>query len=243
MNELWTFGNLSSIEHNKYIYGNGSITAAVYLVDSAYQSGARVLFLAPVFDYQAGIRENLLRIERVRELIYLCKERYPGMKIAMGSCIRYFDGVIRSLKQGSVFSLADSRYLLYEFEQDAEFGFIRNGVRQCFEAGFRPIISGITLLQEITSASQVEDLIQDGAFIQLTIGQIMGKIQRKKKKLVEELLEKDLIHLLNQPDLVADLPSTHAMFIEFEKRYGEEKTQKIVWQNYRNILEDRLLEH
>lgn len=234
--DLWTFADILSLKNNKYINGEGNIVGALYHIDNMYKSGVRMIILMPRFDYEDGAL-NGQRLARADELVRAAQSAYPGLTVCVGSSIKYYSRFSEALESGNARGIEGGRYINLEFEKDASFIFMLNGVKQCFDAGYRPLIENPLYYDEV-DVDILEGLVENGAYTVWDKAVFEGKLHRGAKKQLDMLFEKKLIHFVSdgadgaaQTDYGAAAENAAAM-------YGDDIARGIFYENYIEIIND-----
>lgn len=234
--DLWTFADILSLKNNKYVNGGGSIVGALYHIDNMYKSGVRIIILMPQFDYGDGAL-NRARLERANELCRTAQSDYPGLTVCVGSRIKYYGGFAKEVGAGGARSIAGSRYIVLEFEKDASFTFMLNGVKECFDAGFRPLIENPLFYDEV-DLDILEGLVENGAYTVWDKAVFEGRLHRSARKQLDALFAKNLVHFVSDGAGGAEKTDYGAAAANAAEMYGDDAARGIFYQNYVEIIND-----
>lgn len=236
MLDLWTYADILSFGNNKYINGNGNIVGALYPIDNMYKSGVRTMILTPQFDYLDG-GFNAVRLARTEEVCKRAEAEYPGLAVCIGSRIKYYGGMSAALRSGEARSISGSRYIVLEFDREATFNFMREGIDECFAAGYRPLIDN-PLLYDCVDEDNLEDLVQCGAYTVWDMAVFEKKLHRGARKQLDKIMARGLVHFVSdgadaaaQADYAAAAENVAAM-------YGESEARRIFYDNYIEMIND-----
>lgn len=234
--DLWTFADILSLKNNKYVNGGGSIVGALYHIDNMYKSGVRIIILMPQFDYGDGAF-NKYRLERADELCKAAQSEYPGLAVCVGSRIKYYSRLTEALQSGYARSIGRGRYIVLEFERDASFTFMLNGVKKCFDAGYRPLIEN-PLYYDEADIDILEGLVENGAYTVWDKAVFEGRLHRSARKQLDMLFAKKLVHFVSDGAGGAKITDYGEAAANAEVMYGEDAARGIFYQNYMEIIND-----
>lgn len=88
--------------------------------------------------YEVTAEEALLAFDEVREL---CQKESIPIELYAGQECFYYSELADQLDRGNVLTMADSRYVLVEFETQAPFSKISGGLRDLLNRGYVPILA------------------------------------------------------------------------------------------------------
>lgn len=88
--------------------------------------------------YEVTAEEALLVFDEVREL---CQKESIPIELYAGQECFYYSELADQLDRGNVLTMADSRYVLVEFETQAPFSKISGGLRDLLNRGYVPILA------------------------------------------------------------------------------------------------------
>ena len=111
--------------------------------------------------------------------------------------------------------------------------------------GLRPVIAHIERYQSLMGEiKKVENLIDQGAYVQVNAGSIKGIFGHKTARWSKILLKKDLVHLIatdaHNEDGRAPKLSECARYLM--KKYGEDYTQLLLWENPCKVIENKFIQ-
>lgn len=174
---------------------------------------------------------------------WLCQK---GMDIRLhtGSELYYRNGLTEELDQGTALTLANSQYVLVEFDPLADYDYIRGGVYSLLTGGYYPIIAHVERYKNVCCRmNRITELIDMGSFMQVNAGSITGQYGIGTKQLTKKMLKQDLI------DFVAtdahDLNKRRACLSQcaeyIGKKYGESSRKRLFYNHPMCVLHDEYL--
>lgn len=132
--------------------------------------------------------EQLLDMDEVKDL---------GIKLYPGQEIRITDQILSLLQKGDAIGLNNSNYLLIELPSNSVPHYTKRLFFDLQSNGYIPIIAHPERNKVITQDLDVlYELINSGAFSQLTSASLMGKLGKKVQKLSIQMIENNLSHFI-----------------------------------------------
>lgn len=210
----------------------------------AWKDGIRRIVLTP---HNKPSRRNVSfkTIQKLSEQL-LEEARQEGMEFTFcpGNEIYYRSDMIGDLEEGRACTMADTSYVLVEFNPMDDFDYIRNGIYQVLAAGYRPIIAHVERYScMLSKPSRVEELKNMGCYIQVNAGSIMGQYGFSVKQMTKKLLKQQLIHFVasdaHDTDKRAPRLSDCAKYVT--KKFGESYSDRIFLENPDKMLKDEYI--
>lgn len=122
-----------------------------------------------------------------------------GIKIRLlTGCEVYYSGeTADELANGSIATLAGSRYVLIEFHPADQYSTIRSAVYTVQSQGFMPVLAHVERYQDIAEHPEhVTELRDMGCVIQVNAGSVMGRFGGGAKRFTRGLMDKGLVHIV-----------------------------------------------
>ncbi|MGL4740741.1 MAG: tyrosine-protein phosphatase [Sarcina sp.] len=174
--------------------GAKSIDVAISMLKKAQASGTHKIVLTP--HYYIG--KFMTSIEKIKELTLevqnLCDEHDIDIKVYFGQEVFFTKYILDELKEGTIGTINDSRYMLIEFDQeklDRE-----EVVERLYELKLRGIIPVIAhperykIFQE--KPHKINLFIEEGYLFQLNAGSVNGVFGKEAKKVAEKFLKNNI---------------------------------------------------
>ena len=170
---------------------------------------------------------------------FVCQQKYL-LTICTGSEILYTEHTVRMLREGKVPTLAESRYVLVEFDPGEAPQRIILSLQSIAAAGYIPVIAHLERCRRIRSLQQVREIKSScRALVQINAATLLCKPPLFRRAFMEGLFREGLA------DLVAT--DTHAMpgretcltraMSMIEAKYGKETADRLN-QNAIKIIPD-----
>lgn len=131
--------------HHHIVYGldDGprNLAESIRMIKAAHADGIRRI-VATTHAYTGIERFDLsLYLERLQEVQAWCAVNEPDLRIYPGCEVYYSEAAVRLLREGQLPTLANSRFVLTEYDVNLPFDKLFNAVRQLQKAGYLPILA------------------------------------------------------------------------------------------------------
>ena len=224
--------------------GAEAMPAALELIRMAWEDGTRGIFLTP--HYRGRYRKNTpdwLR-ETFQMLCEMVGERYPDMRLYLGSEISYQTDAPEKLAHGQILSMNDSQYGLLEFKTTSFRSQITTGISAMLDYGITPIIAHAERYEIFRKSPDLADEVLDmGALIQLNADSIMGTQGFEVKRYCHQLLRSGKVHFVasDAHDVRTRPPQLWACWQRISKKYGVEYANALFSGNAQAVINNEYL--
>ncbi len=177
--------------------GSADLSTSLAMARAAVADGIRVTACTP--HIYPGLYENTADGIRaaIRRLAQALREHDIGLRLVCGADTHLVPGLVSRLKDGSVPTLNDSRYLLLEPPHHVAPPRFEASIFELMTAGYVPVITHPERLSWIeTHYSVMQRLVQRGVWMQVTSGSLAGRFGKRPRYWGERLLSEGLVHLL-----------------------------------------------
>ncbi len=139
--------------------------------------------------------------DEVKAQVETFNERLVAEKIPLtihpGQEVRIHGEMLEGLSDGSVLTLGGTKYILIEFPTDSIPLFTQELFFNLQMKGYIPIIAHPERNREVMRDLEgLYELIDAGAFAQLTWGSYGGRVDKRIKKLSDQLIKANLVHFI-----------------------------------------------
>lgn len=173
------------------------------------------------------------RLQRFCEECKLPIQLYPGNELY------YRSDLTERIASGKAMTLADSSYLLVEFNPMDDYDYIRNGLYQLLAEGYQVILAHAERYESLQNEEgRAKELIGMGIYIQLNAGSIMGSNGFRTKKFARQLLKDKVVHFI-ATDSHNDKkrgPYLKDCAKYLQKKYGKDYVKLLLHDNPAHIL-------
>lgn len=236
--------------HSHILYGvdDGAktINDSIRLIDEMVKQGVTKFILTP--HRRKGMFEET--VEKIEEHFKILKEavknRYKDIELYLGREIYYNEDVVEKIGTGELYSLANSRYVLIEFNYGIHPKDLENAIYNIVTSGKIPVIAHIERYECLEkNIKLIEKLIEHGVKIQVNAESVLkpklfGDKHKKYKQRAKYFLEKDIVDIISSDahNLDTRKPYMKEAYDVILKKYGEEKAKLLFELNAENILRD-----
>lgn len=224
--------------------GSSSMEMSMEMLHMAAEDGISQIILTP---HNKPWHRNPDRsgiTDRVGQLQNLLREEKSDIRLYTGSELYYRNGLTEELDDGQAGTLANSHYVLVEFEPSSDYDYIRNGVYALLMGGYYPIVAHVERYKSVCSKmARAAELINLGCLIQVNAGSIMGDYGFATRQLTRKLLKQRMIHFVatDAHDLKKRRPCLSGCAEFIRKKYGEDSSRRLFYDNPMCVLHDEYI--
>ena len=230
--------------------GSSSMKESMRMLELARKQGVVGVFATTHYSKAFPNRDPRKILKVCRELSLREKQRAEKAEgedkkrvhIWPGQEVFYSDEVVDLLQDGKILTLAGSDYVLTEFLPGVSYTAIKKAVADLTRVGYRPVIAHAERYQTLRgSDDKVEELIDDGAYIQLNYRSIGGKWHDPTSKWCKKLLKKEQVHLLgtDMHNMTSRKPEIDDAAKWMEKNLKRSYIREIYHYNAKSIIENK----
>ncbi|MBP3474729.1 MAG: hypothetical protein J6K48_00190 [Lachnospiraceae bacterium] len=224
--------------------GSKNLDMSLEMLRHAYAEGIRRMVVTP---HNKPMHHNVGK-EKMQELIHLLRAQMKQEKIEIelypGNELYYREDLVKCLEEGKASTMADSRYVLLEFQPADRWEYIRDGVNDMLMAGYRPILAHIERYQEVCKdVERVIRLREMGCCIQVNAASVMGRYGMGIKGYVKKLLKQRLVDFIatdahNATNRTPDMAKCAEYIC---KKYGAEYMHSLLTENPSKVIRDEYI--
>lgn len=210
----------------------------------AKENGIKTMIMTPHFKpmrHNASPEKIAGLISRIEEVL---RREKIDIQLYTGNEIYYHSEAVLKIEEKEVCTMANSDYVLTEFNPMDEYDYIRKGIYQVISGGYRPILAHAERYESVSkSVEHVEDLIQMGCYIQLNAGSIMGQIGFGKKQFCKQLLKHRLVHFVatDAHDTKKRAPQLKECAKYIGKKCGADYVKELLYENPMRIIQNEYI--
>ena len=153
--------------------GARSLEESLKLIDMAVGQGIKAIIATPHNMPNLTCEEIFEKVNILNEKI---KEESIECNIYTGQEIFYSKDTIDLLKKKKYLTLADSNYILVEFDPEATFNYMKMATREIIFSGYIPIFAHVERYSSLRKNKRLEEIRDMGALFQMNYGSLKGGI-------------------------------------------------------------------
>lgn len=180
----------------------------------------------------------------IRELEEEMEKKGIPIRLYPGNELYYRSGLTEEIGEKRAVTLADSDYVLTEFNPMDDYDYIRNGIYSLMAGGYRPVLAHAERYLKISGrADRIEDLLEMGCYIQVNGGSVMGDYGLSAKLFTRKLLKNELVHFVatDAHDMGKRSPKLSECAAWIGKKYGENYRQTIFFENPMHVIRNEYI--
>jgi protein-tyrosine phosphatase len=225
--------------------GPETLEEAIEICRAAADDGVETIIVTPHQRHGFWPNDDRRTLEVLFEKLRSATGGRPTL--ALGAEIRVDSELLHDvdlLPGGSLLTLAGSKYLLLEFASVSSEPDPRPVVHELTLAGWFPILAHPERIPWFVDQPElVAELVERGAFVQLTAGSVTGELGRGPQACCSLLLDEDLVHFVATDTHDAQIrpPRLSEAFRAIAEGWGEARARRLIKENPRAVLENRPL--
>lgn len=225
--------------------GSKSLEMSLAMVKCAISEGIHTLIMTPHYHPHKGTHDLSVWQERYSMLRRAVMERNLDVQLYMGCEVFFEYDVPKLIEAGRIPTMVQSRYVLVEFDFDAEYDTIRSGLMDILDMELVPIFAHVERFEAIFGhADRVRDLRDMGILIQLNSDDVVGEAGLRMKYFCKKLLKRGYVDFIGT-DAHRDIgraPLMKNCYNYVVKKCGEEYANLIMHDNAMRIINNEEIE-
>jgi protein-tyrosine phosphatase len=226
--------------------GADSVETSIELLEQEYKQGVTRVILTPHYIASHNpVKASFIK-ERFEQLKDVINEKIPEMKLYLGNEILWCSDAVELLDNGSIFTLADSRYVLVEFYPSVQYSAMERAINLFLNGGYIPIIahcerySCLRTTFKVINYNNISHLVEMGAYMQVNVTSVFGR----DSKFVSKLIDNDFLHFVASDAHNKITRGIHwNQCIEYlKKKYNEQYIDWLLVENPDKILNGQYIE-
>ena len=221
--------------------GAADLETSLAMARIAVDDGIRTIACTPhiypgLYENTAsGIRAAMISLQSEFD------QRAIPLRLVEGADVHLDPGLVQSIRNGRVPTLAGSRYLLLEPPHHVAPPRFQDSVFQLIVAGYVPVITHperLTWLED--HYAEFRQLTEMGAWMQITSGSLTGRFGRGPKHWAEKMLDDGLVHILATDSHHFEVrpPLLHEGREAAAKRVGAAEAERMVTTRPQGIVDN-----
>ena len=217
--------------------GAKKLEETILMLKDAKQQGVDEIILTPHYRHGMFPYKTEKVIEHYKVLY---KEAAKiGIKLHLGTEYHVNSRIIEYLDNKRCLSLAQTKYVLTEYEFDTDYNYIYNMSKDLLAHGYIPIVAHVERYGcMIKDTGHVAELKELGAMIQINADAVIGKEGHSTKKFCKEMLNMSLVDFVASDSHGIKKRTNHMQkcYDYISRKYGEEYAEELLCNNPRKIV-------
>lgn len=227
--------------HNHILFGvddgPADLETSVQLLRAEVEDGAEAIILTPhyrhgMFDYDLElVEQNFMTLRKYAEEL--------RVRLFLGCEYHVNSDMVDYLHDGRVHTLADTDYVLAEFEHEAQFSYLMKHINDLFACGYCPVIAHAERISCLLhNPDRCADLLNRGAMIQINAAGVLGDEGRDAQKFCKRLLKDGTVNLIASDTHDADTRRNRMAecFEYVEDKFGRDYAYELFYAVPRSII-------
>ncbi len=160
------------------------------MLNTAYNDGIDKIICTPHRHFKRGQADPDAIKSRLEEVERMAKENNINIELYTGSEIYYSEDTVSKLKSGEALTLCNTKYVLVEFSEDADYDYIFRAVSKLSNEGFKPIIAHVERIScFLKDYRKVLDISDERAYIQVNADSFTNPAKIKSRCFINTLFK------------------------------------------------------
>ena len=207
--------------------GSASLEDSIKILQDAKKCGVTKIIATPHFRDSA--KASLQQINNSYNLIKPHAEEM-GIELYLGQEIKFYGSDLKHLVAKEHLTLNGTKLVLLEFDffRDDD---ISEVAYSYSKKGFIPVIAHLERYPYCLDISVVEDIKSCGGLIQINASSVVGKLGKKIKKFVFNLIKYELVDFISSDVHSFRENDMQKAYLLIEKKFGQEVAQNLFKNN------------
>lgn len=221
--------------------GSRSMEETLQLIQLSAEQGVTAIIATPHYSRR---RENRGLRELAEEVRQQVRRWNPEFQIYLGQETYYHEELVERLRGGQGYTLADTRYVLVEFDTGTSYQNLYRGLRKLTGAGYVPVLAHMERYGCLREPGRVEELAGSGCWLQMNYESLVGHWFSREVRWCRKQVQDGWIHLLGTDMHRMDFrPPELAKAMEWMRgQLPQDRIADLTYRNASRILGSRHLE-
>lgn len=159
----------------------------------AYAQGIRTMIATPHYSVHQDMDKIRIKAEQAaKEAAQIAAD----FQVYLGQEVMYFESMTEHLKEGKIFTMAGSQYVLVEFMPDVAYTAIYQAVRKIFMVGYHPIIAHVERYITLRKEEHLQELVNTGCHLQMNYRSLEGNVFDARARWCRKQVQSGLIYAM-----------------------------------------------
>ena len=222
--------------------GSVDMEQTINMLKIAYEDGIRGIIATPHYHIGRVVADISQCQWKLGDMLKNIEDMNMDMELYLGNEIYYFSDAMGKLVNDEIRTMADSSYILLEFDPKTEYGRILHAVNDTAINGYIPIIAHVERYEcMVEKPDRCVEIMDRGALLQVNASSVMGSHGKEIQKFIKKLMKKRYVSFVAS-DAHSDrhrAPRLSECYMYVKKKFGEDYANEIFCYNQIRIIEDR----
>jgi Capsular polysaccharide biosynthesis protein len=219
--------------------GSKSIEESILILEELSKLEIKQIILTPHYVkesiYASGNNEKNQKINVLKtELL----KRKIDINLYLGNEVMIDEDIIKDIQDNKIATLNNSRYILVEFPHFENYANSKNILKELIKHGYTPILAHPErYTYHYKDFEFYTLLINEGVLFQCNLRSILGHYGKRAKEMIEELLKRNMIHILaTDIHRMEELEGIKQSINKLKQQINTEKIEELMRINAKKIL-------
>ena len=218
--------------------GPADMQESIAMLQEAAEQGVTDIILTPHYRRKMFKFDKELILEHKSKLEQAAQE--IGIRLHLGTEFHVNADIIEYLEKGRCLTLADSAYVLTEYEYDTEYSYLFKMTQELLRHGYIPVIAHVERYGCLVQKPQhLEELQEIGALVQMNAGAIIGKEGWNTKNFCKKALKNGWVDVVasDSHGIKKRVCYMEECYDYLSRKYGEKLAHRLMMKNPMSIIQ------
>lgn len=217
--------------------GPKDIEESIKMLKVASEQGITDIILTP--HYRRGMFKFNKELVLEHKAVLEQEAQEIGIRLHLGTEFHVNGDIIEYLEEGKCLSLADSEYVLTEYEYDTDYSYIFQMSHALLRHGYVPIIAHVERYGcLVRTPKRLEELQEIGALIQINAGAVIGEEGWNSKNFCKKVLKHGWVDMVasDSHGIKKRVCYMEDAYDYISEKYGEKTAYRLMIKNPKKII-------
>lgn len=225
--------------------GAPDMDTTMQMIEISYREGARAIVLTPHYEGGNNEYEPADLDRKYQEIKEKAAEKWQDLELYLGNELLYEQGIDEHIKDGSVHTMNQTKYVLVEFNVQISYKELYAGLQKIQKLRFRPIIAHVERYYCLKkSPERIAEICQMGVYLQMNASSVLGNVFDENMRWCRKMMKEQRISFLGTDahGIKHRPPHMKEALKWMEKHLNQEYFENITWKYPKKMLENQYLE-
>lgn len=221
--------------------GSENMEQTISMLKIAYEDGTRKIIATPHYHIGRMISEREKCHKELSNIRQKIKEMGMEMEIYPGNEIYYFSEAMEKVAEKKIDTLADSSYILLEFEPKVDYHHIQRAINDVGGEGYVPVIAHVERYNCLSEKPErCFDMVEHGALLQVNASSVIGRSGKDSQRFIKKLMKERAVAFVAS-DAHSDIvrrPMLKEAYTYVSKKFGKDYADDIFSNNQLKLIAD-----
>lgn len=222
--------------------GSPDMDTTMQMLEMSYQEGARAIIMTPHYEGGANQYQPAELDEKFRLVKEEAAKKWDDLELYLGNELLYTQGIADHVRNGSVHTMNDTKFILVEFNFGIRYSDMYHGIQEIRKMGFRPIIAHVERFSSLVKhPERISELREMGVYLQMNVSSVVGNVFNENVRWCRKLMKEKQITFVGTDahNMTHRAPHMTEAMKWLEKHLEQGYLEDILWNYPSKMLENK----